>query len=161
MEETAMQHFSEDEVILTQDSTARTLYKIISGSAALYLGYGTPEEYLVGVLAAQRCFGELSILCGKPSPYTVVALGDVLVLRVTQQNFDEFIKHNPKNAIDIMTNLAKIVDTLSLNLNQLGEELATVSSAKSDLEKFQDITPRVRQRAAVESIRNALFSERA
>ncbi|MEG2349513.1 MAG: cyclic nucleotide-binding domain-containing protein, partial [Hungatella sp.] len=106
-----MARFCEDDLILVQGSTKREMYKILSGKAALYFNYGTPDEYLVGVLSEQRCFGELSILCGKPSPYSVVALGEVLVLHITEHTFDDFIKNNTQNAIGIMRNLARTVDT--------------------------------------------------
>lgn len=158
MEQKSMMRFCEDEVILAQGCIKREMYKILAGKAAVYFHYGMPGEYLVGVLSEQRCFGELSILCGKPSVYTVVALEEVLILCVTEATFDDFIKNNTQNAIGIMKNLATMVDTLSLNLNMLNEDLAIISNEKNDTQKMQDITLQIRQRAAMDSIHKALFS---
>ncbi|MEG1178638.1 MAG: cyclic nucleotide-binding domain-containing protein [Hydrogenoanaerobacterium sp.] len=157
MEKNMMMRFCEDDVILTQGSEKREMYKILSGKAAVYFNYGTPEEYLIGVLSEQRCFGELSILCGKPSAHSVVALGEMLVLRITEHTFDDFIKNNTQNAIGIMRNLARTVDTLSFNLNMVNEDLATMSSVKDDVQKMQDITQQVRQRTAMDAVQKALF----
>lgn len=158
MEQKSMMRFYEDDVILSQGSTKREMYKLISGKAAVYLNYGTPQEYLIGVLSEQRCFGELSVLCGKPSPYTVVALAEVLVLCITEHTFDNFIKHNTHNAIVIMKNLANTVATLSLNLNMMGEDLAAISNPNNDPQKTKDIALRIQQYTAMESVGKALFS---
>lgn len=158
MKQSAMLRFREDEIILRQGGLEREMYKIISGKAAVYFNFGKPDEYLVGILSEQRCFGELSLLCSKPSIYTVVAFGDVLVLRITEENFSEFIKQNPKNAIDIMKNLANTIATLSMNLNMLTEDLTAVVSAKNEAGKLEDITQRIRQCAALDSLSKALFS---
>lgn len=158
MKQSAMSRFREDEVILRQGDLEREMYKIISGKAAVYFNFGQPDEYLIGVLSEQRCFGELSLLCGKPSICTVVAFGEVLVLRITEDNFDEFIKKNPKNAIDIMKNLADTIATLSMNLNMLAEDLTAVVNAKNDAGKLEDITLRIRQYAARDALSKALFS---
>ena len=69
-----MKKFSEDEVIIREGETYEEMYKIVSGRAALYLQYGTENEYLIGVLSDGKCFGEVSVLTGKPSPYSVVAI---------------------------------------------------------------------------------------
>ncbi|MCI8607341.1 MAG: cyclic nucleotide-binding domain-containing protein [Hungatella sp.] len=90
--ESKMVRFTEDQVILQQGSTEKVLYKIIHGKAIVYLNYGQEDEYIVGILSEQRCFGEFTILCGKPSIYTVVAYSDVLLLRIPEEDFDDFIR---------------------------------------------------------------------
>ncbi|MEG2372731.1 MAG: hypothetical protein RSB36_08135, partial [Hydrogenoanaerobacterium sp.] len=62
-----------------------------------------------------------------------------------------------QNAIGIMRNLARTVDTLSFNLNMVNEDLATMSSVKDDVQKMQDITQQVRQRTAMDAVQKALF----
>lgn len=137
-----MVRFAEDEVILKEGSTEKVLYKIIHGKALVYLNYGQENEYLVGLLSEQRCFGEFTVLCGKPNIYTVVAYSDVLLLRIEEKDFDDFIRNNSSNAIDIMRNLANTVSTLSLNINLVLEELE--QEKKIDPEEYKDITRKVR-----------------
>lgn len=157
MKQFTMVRFQEDETILRQGCMDRTLYKILSGKAAVYLRHGQSDEYLVGILSEQRCFGEMSLLCGKPNLYTVVSVTEVLVMRITEETFDAFIKSNSQNAIDIMRNLANTVTTLSFNLDQLAAELGS-DAPKSDLREAKDITKQIRQYAAADAISKALFA---
>lgn len=159
MSQSMMLQFKEDDIILQQGCTEKVMYKILTGSAAVYFNYGKPDEYLVGILSEQRCFGELGILCGKPSTYTVVAYEGVLVMRITMDTFDDFIKHNPQNAIDIMKNLANTVNTLSLNLNMLTDDISSIVSAKKDTPELKDITHLIRQYSAIDAGIKTMFSE--
>ena len=36
-----------------------------------------------------RCFGEMSVLAGMSSPYTVVAINDTVLLKVTEESFEK------------------------------------------------------------------------
>ena len=70
-----MSIFRDNEVMLREGDTTEEMLKILSGKAALYLNFGKENEYFIGVLSEGKCFGEVSLLAGKPSPYTVVAVG--------------------------------------------------------------------------------------
>ncbi len=146
--ESKMVRFAEDQVILEQGSTEKVLYKIIHGKAIVYLNYGQEDEYIVGILSEQRCFGEFTILCGKPSIYTVVAYSDVLLLRIPEADFDDFIRNNSGNAIDIMRNLANTLVTLSFNMNLILEELE--QAKKIEPEKYKDITRKIQYCTALD-----------
>lgn len=147
--ESKMVRFAEDDIILKEGSTEKILYKIIHGKAMVYLNYGQENELLVGLLSEQRCFGEYTILCGKPSVYTVVAYSDILLLRITEEDFDDFIRNNSANAIDIMRNLANTLATLSLNINLVLEELKQGQNIEPTI--YKDITEKVRFCTALDS----------
>lgn len=139
--ESKMVRFAEDEVILSQGCTEKVMYKILHGKAEVYLNYGQEEEYLVCMLSEQRCFGEFSILCGKPSIYTVVAYSDVLLLRITEEDFDSFVRNNSTNAIDIMKNLANTIAAMNANINLILEELSEAN--KVEPARIKEITRRI------------------
>lgn len=141
--ESKMVRFSEDEIILRQGCTEKVMYKILHGKAEVYLNYGQKDEYLVCILAEQRCFGEFSILCGKPSIYTVVAYSDVLLLRITEEDFDSFVRNNSANAVDIMRNLASTIVAMNANMNIILEELSQANSIEP--ERIREITKRIQQ----------------
>lgn len=155
--ESKMVRFAEDEVILQEGSTEKVLYKIIHGKAIVYLNYGQEDEYMVGLLSEQRCFGEFSLLCDKPSIYTVVAYSDVLLLRIPEKDFDDFIRNNSANAIDIMRNLANTVVTLSLNINLVLEELKQERTIEP--EKYKDITKKIQFCTALDSKNQFRFTK--
>lgn len=127
----AVTKYQNDEIILHQGSTDKCLYKIISGRVALYTGYGQPDEYLVGILSAPNCFGEMTVLAEQPSYYTVVALETTLVLQVSEENFDAFIQNNYQNAITIMKTMAKNLSMMNMNIKMLTEELTELTHAKT------------------------------
>ena len=126
--------FSDDEVMIREGDTSDEMFKIISGKAALYLHYGEENEYLIGVLSEGKCFGEVSLLAGKPSPYTVVAVDEVMVMRIKAEQFESFVRDNARNAVDIMKNMASRIVMLNANLNLLVNDL-------SELEKESEKAP--------------------
>ena len=119
--------FEEDDVIVKQGDPDKSLYKIISGKVALYMNYMEDNEYLMGIQTFPSCFGEMTILSGKPSLYTVVAVTETKILRVPEDNFESFIQNNPVNAVAIMKTMAKNISLLNMNIKMLTEEIAYMS----------------------------------
>ena len=113
---------SEDDVILSEGEVNSEMYKIISGRAVCYLGYGTDDEYLIGTLKEGQCFGEYSLLTAKPGICTFVAYTDMLLLRVDREEFSRFIEMNTDNALGIMRNMANMINVLKVNIDMLREE---------------------------------------
>lgn len=127
-------YFEEDEIILKEGERSDEMYKILSGSVIVYLHYGEKEEYVVGIFSKGRCFGEWNVLSEEPTGYTFVAYGKVLLLRITKDSLEDFIKNNPKNAIDIMQNMAQSMILLQKNIDMFLEEKDYLSQ-KEELQK--------------------------
>ena len=66
-ESSRMKKFPEDSVIIREGEVRNEMYKIVSGKVAVYINYGEKNEYLLGILSEQQCFGELGIMCKQPS----------------------------------------------------------------------------------------------
>ena len=126
-----MKKFSEDEVIIREGETYEEMYKIVSGRAALYLQYGTENEYLIGVLSDGKCFGEVSVLTGKPSPYSVVAISDIMVMRIGAGRFESFISQNPNSIVMLKANVGMMSEELTEILNTLEKDKANKELAES------------------------------
>ena len=128
------------------------MYKIISGKAAVYINYGKENEYLVGILSEQECFGELGILCKAPSMYTVVAVYDLLLRRVAEDEFVEFLLNNFYNGINIMQSLAKEVRSLICNVDMLIEELEEMeNSSQIETQKVNQLKEKVYKNFVLDS----------
>ena len=149
-----MQEFKEDTVIIREGDTSNVMYKILSGKVAVYLNYGQENEYLLGILSKQQCFGELEILCKKPSMYTVVAVYDVLLMQITEDEFDAFIRNNSRNASSIIRTLAHEVVNLKVNLDMVMQELS--NSGEHGACKVQELRQRL-YRAAGQGATDARF----
>ena len=124
MEETAtMIKFQAEEVIIQEGRSYDEMYKIISGSVAVYTRYGEKDEHLLGIYSKSRCFGEINVFSGQPCIYTVVAYNEVLLMRITRDSLEEFIKRYPGNAIDIMHNMVRTFELMQKNIDLLLEEI--------------------------------------
>lgn len=123
--------YRENDIILREGELKDEMYKIISGKVIVYLNYGKDDEYLIGILSEQRCFGESGLLCHMASSYTFVAMEEVLLMTITQSDFDDFLKSNYSNARNIIMNLAKENATMKCNLDMLMNELAESQSKSS------------------------------
>lgn len=132
MENATMLKFHEDDIIMKEGEIYEEMYKIIAGSVAVYIRYGEKEEHLIGIYSKPKCFGEVQVLSDQPSIYTVVAYDDVLLMRITKDSLEEFIRNNPKNAIDIMENMVHTNMVMQKNINLLLD----------DIYEKQDITKR-------------------
>ena len=119
-----MKMCKENEIILREGEHSEEMYKLLSGKAAMYLHYGEENQYLIGYISDQGCFGDVSLLTKLPNPYTVVATTNVMLMRIRNTQFEEFIVNNTKNAVDIMTNMANMIVTLNKDIDLITDELS-------------------------------------
>ena len=61
-----MQTFHADEMILKEGEVNDSMFKILSGSVAVFNRYGEKEEHLIGIYSKGRCFGELNVFSDLP-----------------------------------------------------------------------------------------------
>lgn len=116
---TKIRKYLAGDIILQEGEYNKTLHKILSGKVALYMNYGKTNEYLIEVLSFPQYFGEVSILIQHPCYCTAVAAEDTAILHLPEENFEEFIKNNPQNAILILKAMAKSLDSLNLLLHKI------------------------------------------
>lgn len=119
----AIQTFQADDIILREGSVSNEMFKILSGSVVVYMRYGEREEHVIGIYSKSGCFGEMSLLTGLPSSYTVVAYDDVVLMRVAKESLEDFVRNNPRNAIDIMQNMAQTFGVMQKNIDLLLDDL--------------------------------------
>ncbi len=110
-------------VILREGEKNDEMYKIISGRAICSINHETDEEYLLGSLNEGKTFGEYSLLTDSPEIYTVTAYSDMLLLRISRSEFEDFIQMNAGNSVNIMRNMAVMMNMLKVNIDMLNGEL--------------------------------------
>ncbi len=116
---------SSEDVIIHEGEKNNDMYKIVSGKAVCYFGYGTDHELVIGTLKEGGTFGEYSLLTGKPGIYTVVAFTDMLLMRIGKDDFTKYFELNASNSIEVMKNLAGMLDILKVNIDMLRKESET------------------------------------
>lgn len=152
-----MVKFPQDAVILKEGEESREMYKIIKGHAEIYTGYGTSLENLIGIIGEQSCFGEFGILLKKPSIYTVIAYSDILALRITESDLNDFISDNHKNIIDIMRNMAGSLLTMRVQVDLLLKELSSGKVMTDD--EIKDAMRNARQAMRQYAISGSFFPD--
>ena len=123
MEKATMLKFHADDIIMKENGIYEEMYKIISGAVAVYIRYGEKEEHLIGIYSKPKCFGEANVFSDQPGIYTVVAYDDVLLMRISRDSLEEFIRNNPKNAIDIMQNMVHTNMLMQKNIDLLLDDI--------------------------------------
>ena len=88
----------------------------------IYHDYGTENEYLIGISAQDKCFGEYGCFSGNPSTYTALANEDTIVMEIPKSDLHHFISLNPRNAEEIFGSMAKQIAMLSKNIEMLRNE---------------------------------------
>ena len=153
MSKAKMVTFPRDSVILKEGDNYTDMYKIIKGHAELYVGYKTPIESLLGVIGEQSCFGEFGLLLGRPAIYTVIAYDDVLALRITEDDLEDFILENHKNIIDIMRTMAESMLSMRFQIDLLLKEIE--GGKKADEEALKEKIRQARQTMRQYAVYNA------
>ncbi len=110
-------------VILTEGEVNMDMYKILSGSVEVYSGYGTDKEAILGILSKGSYFGEIGLLSQKPAIYTVIAYSDVLVMRVTMEEIDGYIKNNHHDILAIMQHMAEAMYNMKYSMDMVLEDV--------------------------------------
>lgn len=123
MENARMQKFQAGDIIMREGETYDEMYKVVSGSVEVYIRYGERDEHLIGIYSKSKCFGEMSVLSDQAAIYTLVAFDEVLLMRITKDYLEEFIRNNPKNAIDIMKNMVHTTVVMQKNIGLLLDDL--------------------------------------
>ncbi|MCR4605682.1 MAG: cyclic nucleotide-binding domain-containing protein [Eubacterium sp.] len=121
--ESRIMKYPADTVIIREGELNKTLYKIVAGHAEVYVGYGTAQETLIGIIREKACFGEWGILLNEPSVYTIVAYSELFVMRITEDELGSFVQDNYTNIIDIMRNMAKTMLVMRCQIDLLLKEI--------------------------------------
>jgi CRP-like cAMP-binding protein len=115
--------FPQDSIVLKEGDVNPDMYKIIKGHAEVYVGYGTDNESLIGIIGPRACFGEYGLLLKKPAIYTVVAYSDLYLLRITEGEMADFIQENHNSIMTIMRNMAGMMSTMRVQIDLLLKDL--------------------------------------
>lgn len=133
----AIVSFTADSLILKEGEVNLDMYKIIQGRAEMYMGYGTDNEVLLGIIGPGACFGELGLLLQAPSIYTIIAYSDVYAIRVTPDRMGNFIEQNQTTILQIMKDMARTMAVMQHQIVSLSEEISSYTHEET---KPEDVT---------------------
>ena len=127
----------EGTVIMREGEANMDMYKILSGNVELYRGYETKDEAIIGIKSKEDYFGEMGLLTGgKPAIYTVVAYSEVLLLRITEKDIDDFILKNHVDVLRIMQGMATSMYNIKFSMDMILDDMADKES-NTKLKEFK------------------------
>ena len=91
--------YRKGDVVLVSGEHADDLYVVISGRAKTYSKSGT------GMVADGDAFGELGLIDGAPRSASVIADGDLHVMRIPGSTFREAVERDPQLALEVVREL--------------------------------------------------------
>ncbi|MGB7948917.1 MAG: cyclic nucleotide-binding domain-containing protein, partial [Candidatus Binatia bacterium] len=87
--------FSSGDAIVKQGESGDALYVVRSGAVEVVLENDEVGAESLAVLNANECFGEMALFTGQKRSATVRAFVDSLILKLSQENWDELLKKYP------------------------------------------------------------------
>lgn len=98
---------SRNEVILTQDESSSDLYLILQGRVKVTLMNEDGAEYVLTDLRAGDCFGEMSVIDGRPRCATVVTVEDSTFAVLRREQLIAALKRDPSVALELLATLVR------------------------------------------------------
>ena len=100
--------FKKNEVIFWEGAVGSCFYKILDGTVAVVLNYGTSDEKKLTELGPGKIFGEMSVLEVWTRSATVVAMqDDVRALEINSSEVGELFEEDPEMIKLILRNLSR------------------------------------------------------
>lgn len=122
----SMKRFNDGDVIFREKEVHPYMYKVLKGKVALYVSFGEEQENILGILGEGKFFGEVSMLTGRPQVYTVAAIEDALLLKVGEEQLEQFLSDNRSNMAGMLRSMAQVIVTQNMNISLLMEDLQEI-----------------------------------
>lgn len=149
------------DVIFREGEAGDSAYLIRAGRVAVITG-ALSSPALLGRRGPGEIIGEMALLDNRPRSASVVAMDNMVLLRIDAENFDQLLKDSPEVSKSIMTSLSarlreatRVRDVNEQMGRQMSSQLSTLKTEKQQLLELH----RVRQETSgliVHDLRNPL-----
>jgi CRP/FNR family cyclic AMP-dependent transcriptional regulator len=103
-------------VLYSQGDQSDAMYILRSGQMALYLDFGTPDQFELINIGPGSCMGEMGLLEKEPRNATAVALVDSEVEKVQASELGDFIRSSPEVIHAMIIGLARRLRNVTVEL---------------------------------------------
>ena len=109
--------FSQGEVIIKEGDIGNSFFRILEGKAGVYADYGKDDPFRIAVLETGEYFGEMAIIETYPRSATIVAIGNVRVVEIPENDMNSYFEENPDQILELMKHLGKRVQAMTNDYN--------------------------------------------
>jgi CRP/FNR family transcriptional regulator len=99
--------FSKNEVVLLEEDTQNYMYIVYSGKVKVVQISENGKEHILTIHKAGDYFGEMSLLDGKTSPASVIAMEESEIGLISRDNFNRYLIKNEKVLREIVSMLCR------------------------------------------------------
>lgn len=129
---TEIKTFKKNEIVFREGDAGDFMFEIVSGGVGVYSDYGKPEQKHLATLEKGDFIGEMGMIEKKPRSATAVALENSELALITGENFDEYLKKEPKKAV-------RILRYTSSRLRKLSVDYVGACAAASEYLRIKDM----------------------
>lgn len=131
--------FDSGSVLFNQGDEGSDMYLILSGSVDV-----SDENGVVATLEIGDMFGEMSLVDALPRSATVTAASIIDVLKLTRENFNDVVAHEPEIAFRVMQTLSKRIRLINqtvfmLKNKGIEEVLEPIESFEESVEQTEEV----------------------
>ena len=106
VEECTVSNYSAGTLLFRENEVGTVLYLIVSGAVKIYSSNANGEDKILSIMSKGDCFGELSLLDGKPRSATAQVIEDTKVLTLSSKSFHSLLQYNFEMALHIIKDLS-------------------------------------------------------
>jgi uncharacterized protein len=99
--------------IIARENMGSEMNIILKGEVGVFYNYRKHGEKKISVLEPGDFFGESALFLDKGSPYTTIALTDVIVLPINRNIAASFIRGEPETSYELMKAMCTKLDAIS------------------------------------------------
>lgn len=151
--------FAPKQVIFREGDCGDTFYKILEGTAGIYVNYGTPEEQKLTEMKTGQYFGEMAVIEAWPRSTTVVAEDELRVLEIGEADLNNYFTREPEMIYALMKQLSSRLRALTEEYDEVKaflrekklETAARSAGFLAKLKKYRQMNEMARKNAALYS----------
>lgn len=125
--------YRKGKVVFRQGDHGDCLYYIRWGSVGVFVNYGEANEEKLAELRTGDYFGEMGLLDHADRSATVVSLDHETTLdRISEEEFEEFLRDNPARVVDILKRLSHKLRDATRNYLEICQAVGESVGAQAD-----------------------------
>ncbi len=125
--------YRKGQIVFWQGDPGDCLYYIRWGSVAVIANYGEKNEEKLAELRTGDYFGEMGLLDHAARTATVVCLDhDTVLNRISEDEFEEFLRENPARIMDILQRLSHKLRDATKGYLEICEAVSDTVGARTD-----------------------------
>lgn len=105
-DECTVSNYAAGTILFRENEVGTVLYLIVYGTVKIFSSNSHGEDKILSIMSKGDCFGELSLLDGKPRSATAQVIEDTRVLTLSSKRFHSLLQYNFEMALHIIKDLS-------------------------------------------------------